>query len=81
MRQLAANRLSEWCNAPCLRRICRVGPYPLAGSQNALMFLEDSGAPEGPRVVNAASMADGIVHDDKRIGQGDELESRQIAIG
>jgi len=64
-RQLAADRLSKGCNAPHLNRICCVGPYPFVGSQDMIMFLEDAGVLEGQGIMNAASMADGVVHDDK----------------
>jgi len=75
-RQLATRGLSEGCNAPCLRRICRVHPYPLTGSQNLCMFLEDANGLEGQGIMDAASMANSIVRDDEGIRKGNKLENR-----
>ena len=75
-RQLAASRLSEGWDTPCLSRICRVRPYPLAGSQNPRVLLEDASGPEGEGIMDAASMANGVVHNEERIGKGNELENR-----
>ena len=63
--QLAADRFSKRCNAPRLGRICRVRPYPLARGQNVLVLLEDVGSAEGLGIVDTASMADGVVHNDE----------------
>jgi len=64
-RQLTALGLSKGCNAPHLGRICQVSPYPLTRSQDMFIFLEDAGRLEGKGIMNAASMANGVVHDDK----------------
>ena len=63
--QLAADRLSKWCNTPRLGRICQVHLYPLTRGQDTLVFLEDVGTPEGQGIMDAAGMANSIVHDDK----------------
>ena len=79
-RQLATNRLSKGCDTPCLGRVRRVSPYPLTGGQNLLVFLEDPCAPEGQGIVDAASMANSIIHDDEGIGESDKLVEGQMAI-
>jgi hypothetical protein len=43
------------------------------------MFLEDAGTLEGQGIVNAPSMANGVIHDNKQIGKGDKLRTGQIA--
>lgn len=78
--QLTTNRLLKGCDIPCLGRICQVGPYPLTGGQNLLMLLEDLCAPEGQGIMDAASMANSIIHDDEGIGESDELVKGQMAI-
>jgi hypothetical protein len=40
------------------------------------MFLEDLSAPECQGIMDAASIANGIVHDDERIWKGNKLENR-----
>jgi hypothetical protein len=42
------------------------------------VFLEDVGILEGCGIVNAASMAHSIVHNDERIRKGDKLVKGQL---
>jgi len=40
------------------------------------MLLEDASGLEGEGIMDTASMANGVVYDEKRIGKGNKLENR-----
>ena len=44
------------------------------------MFIEDMGTLEGKGIMHTASMANSIVHDDKRIGKGYKLVEGQVVM-
>jgi len=56
----------------------RVCPYLLARGQNALVFPEDTCSLEGHGIIDAASMANSIVHNNERIRECDKLIKGQI---
>jgi hypothetical protein len=71
--EFTTRRFLEWRDTPGLDWICRVYPCPLSRGKDLLVLPVDASGPEGPRVVDAASVADSIVHDEEGIRKRDKL--------
>jgi len=72
--KFTAHWLLEWQDTPGLSWISQVHPCPLARGKDLLMLLEKTSRMEGPQVVNATCVANGIVYNKKGVWKCDKLQ-------